>query len=127
MIHSSGNSGALFAISGEVANNATWDEYIYFSQAGSGMVLTGLAFQFQFRSDGNSTSADLTLTTAASQLTITNDDNGAATVLRINVPYTTISGLEGDYVADLVSKDTDNKLTAWAHGVVSFRQSPIAF
>lgn len=128
MIHSAGNSGALFALSGEVSNNSTWDEYIYFREAGAAMVLTGLSFQFQFRSsDELDTTADLTLTTADAELVITNDDNSSPTILRINVPYTTISGMLGDYQADLVSKDAADKLTHWCSGVVSFRQSPIAF
>ncbi len=121
------NSGALFSLSGSVSNNATWDEYIYFQQSGAGMLLTGLSFQFQFRTDPANTSAILTLSTAGGELTIVNDDNSVATILRINVPYTTISGLIGDYCADLVSKDADGKLTHWASGVVSFSQSPVAF
>lgn len=120
-------SGALFSMSGEVSNNATWDEYIYFLENGTGMVLTGLAFRLQFRESGDDTSVILDLTTADGELVITNDDGGDATILRINVPYSTLSALEGDYIADLVSKDSDSKLTHWAHGVVSFRPSPIAF
>lgn len=120
-------SGALFNISGEVSNNATWDEYIYFLENGTGMVLTGLSFQLQFRESKDDSSAILDLTTADSELVITNDDGGNATILRINVPYTTISALEGDYVADLVSKDAADKITHWAHGLVTFRPSPLAF
>jgi hypothetical protein len=121
------SSGALFTISGTVSNNATWDEYIYFLEEGSGMVLTGLSFQLQFRSKSDDTSTELTLSTADSQLVITNDDGGNATILRINVPYTTISCLEGDYQADLVGKDVSDKLTHWASGTVTFVQSPVAF
>lgn len=120
-------SGALFNISGEVSNNATWDEYIYFIENGVGMVLTGLSFELQFRCDADDTSAELTLSTADGELVITNDDGGNATILRINVPYSTISDMDGDYVADLVSKDAASKLTHWAHGLVTFRQNPIAF
>lgn len=123
----SGESGALFNISGEVSNNSTWDEYIYFFEAGVGMVLTGLSFQLQFRERADATDAFLDLTTAASELVITNDDGGNATILRINVPYTTISDLDGDYICDLVGKDGDAKITHWAHGIVTFRQNPIAF
>jgi len=120
-------SGALMDISGEVSNNATWDEYIYFAEAGVGMDLTGLSFQLQFRCSGNDTSASLTLSTAGGELVITDDALSNPTILAINVPYTTISGLSGDYIADLVSKDDDDKITHWASGVVTFRQSPIAF
>lgn len=127
LFRTAGDSGALFDTGGTISNNATWDEYIYFIENGVGMDLTDLSFQFQFRERSSETSATATLTTADGQLVITDDDNGDPTILRINVPYTTISALDGDYVADLVSKDADGKLTHWAHGVVTFRQSPIAF
>lgn len=120
------SNGALFTISGEVSNNATWDEYIYFLENGSGMTLTGLSFQLQFRCSEEDTSSSLTLSTADAQLSITTDDNDIQ-VLRVNVPYTTISEMSGDYVMDIVSKDNDSKLTHWAHGTVTFTQNPIAF
>lgn len=123
----SGGHGALFDISGIVSNNATWDELIYFYENGAGLVLTGLSFELQFRADSTDRSARATLSTSASQLVITNDSGGIPTILRINVPYTTISGLEGDYISDLVSKDADSKLIHWGHGVVTFRQAPTAF
>jgi hypothetical protein len=127
MMIANGTSGALFTLSGEVSNNATWDEYIYFLEAGAGMLLTDLSFQMQFRCESNSDSAELTLSTAGGELVITEDDGGDETILRINVPYTTIDGLEGDYFADLVSKDEDDKITHWASGKITFRKSPIAF
>lgn len=120
--------GALFNLAGTVSNNATWDEYIYFLQAGAGMTLTDLSFQFQFRQDEDQiTSPILTLSTGASDLTIANDDGGNPTVLRVNVPYTRISAMNGEYIADLVSKDASNKITHWAHGTVCFRPNPVAF
>lgn len=122
-----GDSGALFDMTGAVANNATWDENIYFLENGSGMVLTGLTFRLQFRESSDDTSAVLDLTTTDSELVITNDDASVASILRINVAYTVISGLSGDYIADLVSKDSNSKITHWASGVITFKQSPIAF
>jgi hypothetical protein len=119
--------GALFDISGFVSNNATWDEYIYFTSSGSGMELTGLAFELQFRECPDGTSTTLKLTTADSQLVITNDTDGDPTILRINVPYTTINGMKGDYIADLVSKDGTDKLVHWGSGIVTFTQNPVAF
>ncbi len=118
---------ALFDISGEVSNNATWDEYIYFTRSGSGMDLTGLSFELQFRDTPDATATSLALSTAGGELVITDDTEGEPTILRINVPYTTISGLVGDYVADLVSKDDDDKLTHWGSGIVTFIQAPTAF
>ena len=120
-------SGALFEMSVTISNNATWDEYIYFMQSGAGMELTGLSFQLQFRRCADATSADLTMTTASGQLAIADDDGGNPTILHINFPYTTISGMCGDYIADLVSKDPADKLTHWGHGTVKFRPNPVAF
>jgi hypothetical protein len=127
MRSSIGESGALFELSGTVSNNATWDEYIYFLQSGAGMELSDLSFQFQFRRRAESTTTDLALTTASGDLSIADDDRGNPTILHVNVPYTAISGMCGDYVADLVSKDADDKLTHWGHGIVTFRPSPVAF
>ncbi len=121
------STSALFDLSGEVSNNVTWDEYIYFTSSGSGMDLTGLAFQLQFRECPHGTTTILALSTAAGQLVITNDTNGDPTILRINVPYTTISSLQGDYIADLASKDDNGKLIHWASGIITFEQSPVAF
>jgi hypothetical protein len=119
--------GALFDISGFVSTGATWDEYIYFTSSGSGMELTGLAFQLQFREASSDSSAILTLSTADSELVITNDTDGNPTILRINVPYTTISAMEGDYITDLASKDGDDKLVHWGSGIVTFTKNPVAF
>jgi hypothetical protein len=120
-------NGALFDLTGVVSNNSTWDEYIYFARSDEGLDLTDLSFQLQFRACPNGTSAALTLSTASGQLVITNDTDGNPTILRINVPYTTIQGLQGDYFADLASKDDDDKIVHWASGIVTFSQSPIAF
>jgi len=122
-----GDSGALFTISGTVSNNATWDELIYFYENGAGLDISGLSFQLQIRADALDTSASATLTTAAGDLVITNDDGGNPTILRINVPYTSLSALEGDYIVDLVSKDSSSVLVHWGNGLVNFRRSPIAF
>ena len=127
LFRTAGASGALFEMSGVVSNNVTWDENINFTENGTAMVLTGLSFQFQFRDAQDDTSTVLTLSTADSELVITADDGGVNSILRINVAYTVIDGLEGDYIADLVGKDAASKLTHWAHGVVTFRHDPLAF
>jgi len=120
-------SAALFEISGHVSTNSTWDEYIYFLQAGAGMSLEDLTFQLQLREKDNDTSAEKTFSTTAGDLILTNDDNGSPTILRINIPASSMTSLEGDYYVDLVGKDLNDKLTHWAHGVLTFNESPIAF
>ena len=128
LARTSGASGAYFEINGEVANNATWDEVIYFMEAGSPMVLTGLSFQMTFRCDGQRDSADYTLSTADGTLAVEADpDSGIENNLAINVPKGSLNGLCGDYICDLASEDINGKVDAWAHGIVSFRPNPISF
>lgn len=123
-----GTSGAYFEVSGAVANNATWQETIYFMEAGSPMVLTGLSFKMTFRCDGESDSADLTLSTDGGTLSIIADaDSGIANNLYINVPAGSLSGYRGDYIVDIASEDVAGVVTPWAHGVVSFRPNPVSF
>ena len=122
-----GNSAALFEVSGNVSINSTWDEYIYFLQSGAGISLEDLTFQLQIREKPDDTSATKTLSTTGGELIITDDDNGDPTILRINVSSSFMTDLEGDYYLDLVGKDLNDKLTHWAHGIVSFQKSPIAF
>lgn len=122
-----GGSGALFTISGTVSNNSTWSELIFFYENGSGMDISDLSFQLQIRAGSFDAGASVTLSTAAGDLVIINDDGGNPTILRINVPYTSISSLHGDYIVDLASKDSNETLVHWGNGVVLFRQSPVAF
>lgn len=127
LARSNGAHGALFDLSGEISNNATWSEDIYFSEAGSPEILTGLSFKMTFRSDPNNTSADLTLSTAAGTLAIANDGDGYARILRITVTDGNLSSYDGDYVADLASEDVAGVVTHWGHGIVSFTPNPVAF
>lgn len=128
LARSNGASGAYFEISGEVANNSTWQEVIYFMEAGSPMVLTGLSFKMTFRSDGDSDSADYTLSTSDSTLTVQADaDSGIVNNLYINVAAGSLSALRGDYVCDLASEDSNGAVQPWAHGIISFRPNPVSF
>lgn len=120
--------GATNTLSGFISNGADWNEVI--TLVGSdGTQVTGVSadsFQFQFRSCEDETSATLTLSTSASTLSIT--EGGSSTTVTIACPQTSLTNLEGDYVADLVSKDSvTSDLTHHAHGIVSFKKSPIAF
>ena len=125
---SPGPSGALFEISGAVANNATWQETIYFMEAGSPMVLTGLSFKMTFRCRGDSDTADHTLSTDDGTLSIVADaDSGIANNLYINVPVGSLNTLRGDFVCDLASADIAGVVTSWGHGVVSFAPHPVSF
>lgn len=123
-------SGALTRIDpgSFVSTGATWSEDIYIREGAAQSDLTGLSFQLQFRSEPDATGADLTLSTADGTLSIEDDpDTGVACIVRVTAPAATIGGLAGPFVADLVSKDTSGVLTHWAHGVITFTPSPIAF
>ena len=91
------------------------------------MLLTGLSFQMTFRKSEDDTSADITLSTADGTLSIENDDDGFARILRITATAGTFSGYLGDYVADIASQDADEVVTLWAHGIVTFTNNPVTF
>lgn len=120
------SSGALFDLSGTIATNATWTEDIYFSEAGAPFTLTGLSFKMTFRCNDENTSADFTLSTDAGTLVITTDDNSVQ-VLRINVAAGALNSYEGEYVADLASRDANGLVILWAHGIITFRPNPVTF
>lgn len=122
------SSGAMFEVSGVIANNATWSEDIYFTEEGSAMDISELDWKMTFRRDGDCTAAEFTLSTDAATLSIQEDtDAGVDRILRINVAAGTLSAYSGDYVCDLASRDVDDKVTLWAHGVISFRPNPVSF
>lgn len=124
----SGGSGALFEISGFVPTNATWSEDIYFSENGAPTSLTGLEFKMTFRSCEGEESAYITLTTDDGTLSIVEDeDSGIERILRISVPAGTYSSYEGDFICDLASKDAQDTVTLWAHGVVTLRKNPVSW
>jgi hypothetical protein len=120
-----GDSGALFDMSGAIPVNATWQEDIYFQEAGAAMSLDDLDFKLTLRCDPKQDSADYTLSTGDGTLSLATDGDGVD-VLRVNVPAGTFTRT-GDYIADLASKDANDAVTHWAHGVVSLRNNPVTF
>ena len=122
-----GESGAEANVSGTISIFAKWTEDIYFFDPdGSAMSLTGLAFHFQFRSDPSSTAADVTLSTAAGTLSLVADSGAVTSILRISADGSLFEDYEGDMIADLVAVDGSDNETHYAHGVVSFRNNPVA-
>jgi hypothetical protein len=127
LARSYGESGAESVVSGTISIYAKWSEDIYFRDPdGAAMDLTGLAFYFQFRSDASSTSADVTLSTTAGTLSIEADSGAVDSILRISVDGSVFSSYEGDMAADLVAVDGSGDEVHYAHGVVSFRNNPVA-
>jgi hypothetical protein len=128
LARNAGQSGALFDLAGTVATNATWAEDIYFTEAGAAFDLTDLDFKMTFRCSPENTSADFTLSTDDGTLSIVEDaDSGVDRVLRITVTAGDLSALDGDYIADLASRDVAGVVILWAHGIVSFRPNPVTF
>jgi hypothetical protein len=122
-----GQSGAEAEASGTIAINATWSEDIYFrTPDGAAMDLTGLEFEFQFRTSPNADSAVKTLSTSGGELTIETDDGAVDSILRISVDPGAFASYPGDLVADLVAIDGDENVTLYAHGVISFTNNPVS-
>ena len=121
-----GEAGALFEVSGTVPTNATWNEDIYFTEDGAPFDISEMDWKLTLRNPDNS-SADVTLSTAAGTLSIEDDGDGHDRILRISVAAGTLNSYQGDYVMDLASKDPADKVTLWAHGVVSLRPNPVVF
>lgn len=121
------SSGALFEVNGTIANNATWSEDIYFSEAGAAMDISGLDWKMTFRRDGGSSTAEFTLGIGSGLSIVEDTDAGVDRILRIVVVPGTISSYSGDYICDLASQDVSDVVTLWAHGVISFRPNPVTF
>lgn len=126
---SAGDTGALFDLSGTVPTNATWSEQITFMQAGSPYNISGMSWKMTFRCNPENSSPDFTLSTddGSGTLTVIADSNGNLDILQIAVPAGQLNAYEGDYIADLASKDAANTVMLWAHGVVSLRPNPVSF
>lgn len=128
LARSTGEAGALFDVSGTVPTNATWDEDIYFTEAGAPYDISEMSWKMTFRCNPENISADFTLSTADGTLSIEDDDNGNDRILRINVTAGTLNSYEGEYICDLAAKDdATGKVTLWAHGVVTLRPNPVSF
>ena len=125
-----GDHGAETTISGTIPIYAKWTEDIYFYDPsdGSAMTLTGLVFYFQFRSDPDQTSADVTLSTSGSSpaLSLVADGGGVTSILRISAAAGTFTNYEGDMIADLVAVDQSDNETLYGHGVVRFTNNPVS-
>lgn len=122
-----GQSGAECEVSGTVAIHATWSEDIYFfTPGGAAMDISEMEFELQFRDSLISDSAVITLSTIGGELTIETDEGSIASILRISADPGTFSSYPGDLVTDLVAIDSDDNVTLYAHGVVTFTNNPVA-
>lgn len=127
LFRSAGISSAETVVAGEISIFATWREDIYFFDPdGSAMDISAIDFMFQFRASPTDTDADVTLSTDAGTMSIVADSGAILSILRIAAPAGTFDQYEGDMIADLIGVDTSGNVTHYAHGVVAFRNDPVA-
>ena len=116
-------SNARGVVSGTVSNGSTWHEDLEITE--NDTFITDAEtwdWRFTFRASYAETPA-LTLSTDDATLTIV--QSADATTVQIRVAYTALSAIEGDYIADLASKDGAGRVIHWLHGVATFRNEPI--
>lgn len=116
---------ALVPVTCEFPNNLRLNEMIAIYEAGSPMSLTGIEFEWQFRSSRSDT-AELVLSTD-SGLTLTtseNEDGDSIDVVKFN--NVDLSSLEGDYIVDFIMKDAAGAYTHLAHGTATVFNDPVS-
>ena len=131
MITRTAQTGARSIISGSVSNGATWYEDVSMTEDGSVIADADTwDWTMTFRTDRTSDTADLTLTTGAGTLNVT--QGADASTLEIRVPKASLTSMDGDYICDLVSLDTTDvaddsagRSIHWGHGTVTFLNQPI--
>jgi hypothetical protein len=119
-----GGSEARFNVNATKSTGASWIETYNF-QVDGGVIHDDAdiwTWQYNFRKtyDG---SVELSLSTTAGTITVTNGAD--STSIAINVPYSSLSSLEGDYIADMAYEDGSGNRVHWMHGIVTFRNEPI--
>jgi hypothetical protein len=119
------HTGARALISGTISNGATWYEDVEITADDEPITdAENWEWRIIIRKDYDSPAA-LTLSTD-DDLTIVQGVD--ATVLQIRVPLSSLANVvEGDYLIDLASQDTDDLVIHWGHGQVSFIDEPLGF
>jgi hypothetical protein len=115
-------SSPRYRLAGELSRNASWVQTLEIPADGSSVSITGQTVRITFRECEDQTSADLTVSSADSQITISDADT-----LTISVTDEVMGGLSaGSYTADLTS-ETGGVVTHWAQGVVKINDGPVAW
>lgn len=118
---SSASSGAKGTVSGTVTSGATWIEEFELSQ--NDLEITDAdtsTWKFLFK-HCDSGSAALTLT-SGTEITVT--QNTTSTLFAIEVDVT---GMSGDYQADLAQQTPSGQIIHWASGIVTFVEEELGF
>lgn len=115
-------SAARYSLTGSLSRNATWSQTLELPADDSTVSITGQSIEITFRRDEFCTTAELTVSTAASQISITDADT-----IAIIVTDEIMGALKLDrYVVDIASSNS-GAITHWAHGIVSTGNSPVVF
>ncbi len=113
--------GYRYALTGEISKYARWAQTLEIPADGASVSISGQTVYLTFRERPDDTSAVVTLSTTASDISITDADT-----LSLDVDPSDISSLqERVYYVDLTSMSGDDT-THWAHGSVVVRESPVA-
>lgn len=115
-----GESGAPLVMDGTQANNSTWQEDIYWTEDGQPVDLSASDWKITLRCNPESTTVDFEVVLSVE----TDDVSGIDRILRIDVPVASMTALNGDYAAQLLERDSNDKIILWAAGTVSFRPGP---
>jgi hypothetical protein len=124
MARNYGNT-ALQSVACEFANNLPLNEMIAAYEAGTPMSLTGLEFEWQFRSCRGD-SAELILTTGSGLAITTAENENGDTVDVVKFNNVSLSSLNGDYIVDFIMKDANGEYTLLAHGTATVFNDPVA-
>jgi hypothetical protein len=119
---SAGQSGAKGIISATLSNGVSWVESFRIDVAGA--EISGAdtsAWQLNLRDESGS--VVLSVSESAGTLTVTN--NTTYTLFEINVPYSSLSDLCGDYRIDLVEQTAAGVRVHWGSGVATVRDEPV--
>jgi hypothetical protein len=115
-------SGARYMIAGELSRYSDWSQTLELPADGASVSITGHSVKITFRECESDTTAALTVTSADSQITISD-----ANTLTISVTDDVMSALSLDrYVVDITSSNS-GAIAHWAHGVVPVKQAPVTF
>ena len=117
-----GFTGPRYQLAGELSLNATWSQTLELPADGASVSITGQTVRITFREYKTDTAAKLTVSSADSQITISDADT-----LTISVTDEIMGTLEArDYIVDLFSS-VGGAVTHWARGTVTVTADPVAW
>lgn len=115
-------SAARYSLVGQLSQYADWSQTLELPADGNSVSITGHSVEITFREHPTDTSAALTVSTADSQISISDADT-----ITISVTDNVMSALDQErYYVDLTSSNS-GAITHWAHGIVEVTTAPVTF